>query len=241
MSIQTLAAALLATLLVLAGCSAWLPMTGVVGSGRPATQNFEFAGFDKVEIGDAFQAEIAAADHFGVEVTVDDNLVDHLLVEESGKTLRIGLKPFTMARNATLRARIALPSLASLSAHGASHATLTHVKAGDHLRIDATGASEVRGDVNSPDLTVSLSGASELDLAGSGHALHAKASGASNANLHDFAVDDANVGASGGSDVAVNAANTLSVQASGASQVHYLGHPKLGPIEQTGASEVSGQ
>jgi len=232
---------LCAAVLVLAGCSAWLPVTSIIGSGRPVTQTFDFSDFDSLEISDAFQVEISAADDYVVEVTVDDNLVDRLQVEQQGTTVRIGLKPFTMAANGDLRAHIALPSLVSLGASGASRASVTGFKSGENTRVNASGASNVQGEMATGDLSVNLSGKSTLELAGSGNALRATASGASTADLREFAVGDADVTASGASRIEVNATGTLNAKASGASTVQYAGNPTLGRMDGSGASTISGQ
>jgi hypothetical protein len=211
---------LCAAVLVLAGCSVWMPVTNIVGSGRPVTQTFDFTGFDSLEISDAFQVELTASDSYLVEVTVDDNLVDQLQVEQQGATVKIGLKPFTLGSSADLRARIAMPSLAGLS---------------------ASGASEVRGEAASSNLNLNLSGASTAALTGSGDALRCTASGASTADLSEFAVVDADVTASGASRVAINATGTLNAKASGASSVRYAGNPALGRIDTSGAGTISSQ
>lgn len=206
--------------LVLAGCSAGLPVTSIVGSGRPATQTFDFSSFDNLEISNAFQVEITESDSYLVEVTVDDNLVDQLQIEQQGATVKIGLKPLTIASRADLRARVALPALAGLS---------------------ASGASKVRGAASSSNLNLDLSGGSSVVLTGSGAALRCTASGASTADLREFAVGDADITASGASRVELNATGKLNVKASGASTVRYAGNPTLGMIDQSGASTVSGQ
>ena len=229
------------TMLVLTGCSALAPVNVFEGSGRPVTQSFAFADFDSLEIGNAFQAEITAADDYLVEVTVDDNLVEHLQVEQQGKTVKIGLKPMTTAHNAEMRVRITLPALVSLDASSATSADLTGFNSDKQTRLNASGASNVRGDMETGDLTVDVSGGSTLALSGSGQKLRATASGASTADLSDFAVNDASVEANGASRIEVNAAGTLDAKASGASTVHYAGNPTLGRIDESGASSISGQ
>lgn len=232
---------LLAAVLVLAGCRGWLPVTSIVGSGRSVTQSFDFSDFDRLEISDAFQAEVSAADGYVVEVTVNDNLVEHLQVEQQGTTVKIGLKPYTMVANGELRARIALPSLASLTASGASRARVTGFRADEEMELGASGASRVQGDMATGDLSADISGGSTLELAGSGGDLRVTASGASTANLREFAAGDADVEASGASRIAVNATGTLNAKASGASTVNYTGNPTLGSIDESGASSVNGR
>ena len=83
-----------------------------------------------------------------------------------------------------------------------------------------------------------VSGAGSVDLSGSGSDLDVEASGGSNIDLADFPVDDTSVIASGASFVTVNIDGELSVDASGASRIEYLGNPTLGSIELSDASSV---
>ena len=66
-----------AAIIILGGCLSQLPSGSILGSGRMATQTYDFSRFDSVEISDTFQADITAGDGYAVEVTVDDNLVDY--------------------------------------------------------------------------------------------------------------------------------------------------------------------
>jgi hypothetical protein len=51
-------------------------------------------------------------------------------------------------------------------------------------------------------------------------------------------VVDANVEASGGSEVTVNASGMLDADASGGADITYLGSPTLGRIEESGGGSV---
>ncbi len=226
---------------LLAGCAGLPSFTAMRGSGNPVTQTYDFSNFDKLSISHAFQAEVTAGDGYSVEVMVDDNLVDRLRVEQRGDTVAIGLDPTTALSNATLRARVTMPALASLDASGASRVTLSGFRSSSDMRVDASGASTVSGDLESGDLNADVSGASTLRLRGSGDALRAVASGASTADLSDFAVADADVEASGASRINVNASGRLNAEASGASSVRYTGNPTLGRISESGGSSVAAQ
>jgi hypothetical protein len=232
---------LVVAVLALAGCNPLPPFTAVVGSGNPVTQTFDFSNFDSLEISNAFQAEVSASDNYAVEVTVDDNLVDRLEVVQQGRTVKIGLQPSIGVSNTSLQARIAMPALGSLDASGAAHVDLTGFKSGEAMRLDVSGASAVRGDMETGDLTADVSGASTLNLSGRGDSLRATASGASTIDLSDYPVADAGVDASGASRINVNASGTLDAKASGASGVRYSGNPTLGRIDESGAGTVSGQ
>ncbi len=227
---------------LLAACTVPIPMiNNLRGSGNTVTETYDFSDFDKVVISHAFEADITAADSYRVEVTVDDNLVEHLRVEQEGDTVTIGFAPNLVVTNTTQEVRITLPRLVDLEASGASRVDVSGFKTSDDVRVNVSGASTARGDMETGDLNADVSGASTLALEGSGKNLRVNASGASTADLDNFAVNDASVEASGASRANVNVSGTLDANASGASSIRYSGDPKLGNIDESGASSVKSQ
>lgn len=233
----------LAAGLVLAACVVPVPVINTLrGSGNTVTQSYDFKNFDKVVIAHAFEAEITAGEDYSIEVTVDDNLVEHLRVEQKGDTVTVALEPGLLGvTNTTQRARITLPRLVDLEASGASRVHLSGFKTSDEVRVTVSGASSAKGDMDTGNIKVDVSGASTLSLDGSGKRLTANASGASTADLSDFAVTDASVEASGASRINVDVSGKLDASASGASSVRYAGDPTLGRIDESGASTISAQ
>lgn len=227
---------------LLAACTVPIPVINTLrGSGNTVTETYDFSDFDKVVISHAFEAEIIAADTYQVEVTVDDNLVEHLRVEQEGDTVTIGFAPNLVVTNTTQEVRITLPRLVGLEASGASRVDVSGFKTSDNVRVNVSGASTARGDMETGDLNADVSGASTLTLEGSGKNLRVNASGASTADLDNFAVNDASVEASGASRANVNVSGTLDANASGASSIRYSGDPTLGNIDESGASSVKSQ
>jgi hypothetical protein len=229
---------LVTVLLVGLGVGCTPPFTTITGSGDVVTRDEEISGFDKVDVGHAFEADISQGESFSVIVRIDDNLLDELVLEKRGSTLKIGIKPGVLIRNATLEAEVTMPELVGLDLSGASHGTVTGFESTDYLDVDVSGASHLRGDIEAGDARFNASGASEVSLSGSGWDVTVDASGASTIDLSDFPVADARVDASGASKVTVDASGTLDAEASGASHVRYLGNPRLGRIDTSGASSV---
>lgn len=227
---------------LLAACTIPVPIINTIsGSGNSVTKTYDFTDFDRLVIANAFEADVTAGDGYAVEVTVDDNLVEYLRVEQKDDTVTIALEPNLSINSITQRASITLPRLVSLDASGASRVRVSDFKTTDDVRVFVSGASSVSGDMETGDLDTVVSGASTLSLEGSAKNLTANASGASTADLRDFAVADASVEASGASRANVNVSGRLDASASGASSVRYTGDPTLGRIEESGASSVSAQ
>jgi hypothetical protein len=97
----------------------------------------------------------------------------------------------------------------------------------------------LQAEITMPELVgLEFSGGSRVTASGSGEDIAIDASGGSGVNLASFPVLNANVDASGGSQVTVNVSGTLNVDASGGSQVSYLGNPTLGVIDTSGGAQV---
>jgi hypothetical protein len=214
------------------------PGEAIQGSGNVVTQDFDFTGFEEVEVSNAVTASITQGGTFDVAVRIDDNLVEHLQVVKEGSTLRIRLEPGILITNATVEAQVIMPEVIGLDVSGASQCTVTGFSSTKALRIDVFGASGLTGSIEAGDARFDVSGASHVTLSGSAQDVTIDVSGASSLDLSAFPVADASVEASDASHATVNATGRLDANASGASSVRYLGNPTLGTIETSGASSV---
>lgn len=246
--------------LLLAGCSAVPGSAGsVTGSGSTVARQYDLSGFTGVRLDNACDATVTRGDAFAVTVTVNDNLAEHLVVEVDGDTLHIGLDPSYSFSNVDLEAQVTMPDLQALELSGASvadvrgfaadsslavelsgasKASLAAVSSGD-VSFDISGASSMTGELRSRSLGGEVSGASRIGLEGSGTSAELEASGGSELGLRFFALQDAGVTLSGGSQGQVRVSGTLDVDVSGGSQLDYFGSPSLGSTDVSGGSELN--
>ena len=225
---------------LLAGCTLTDRILSITGSGNVVTREETITGFDKLDINHAFEAEITQGDTFRVTVRVDDNLLEHLEVVKTGKTLYIGMKqgPIYNFKKTTLEAEVTMPDLTGLEASEASEVTITGFRSAKDLNVDLSAASSLQGDIEAGDARFGVSSASEVTLRGSAENVVIDVSGSGEVDLSAFLVADADVDASGASEVTVNASGRLDADASGSSEIYYLGSPALGRINTSGTSSV---
>ncbi len=226
---------------LLAGCTVAMGDWEMVsGSGDVVTREMEFAGFDRIVASHAFNVEIRQGDSFRVVIRIDDNLEQYLQVHKQGRALRIGLQPdISIQGRVTLEAEITMPELTGLDVSGASSVTIAGFESAEAFEAELSGASTLRGSIQSGDARMDISGASYVDLTGSVGDLTLDISGASTADLGGFSVNDADVEASGASKVTVKAGGRLDADASGASKVYYLGNPTMGRVETSGGAIIA--
>jgi hypothetical protein len=244
-------------------CLAGLFMTGcsalgfTTGSGPIVNKVYDFAGFNAVEVSNNFEYNIVQSQDYRVVVSTHENIVSHLDVYQTGKTVHIGLNSGSYY-NTDAKVEIGLPLLDNLIVSGATHGNVQAVQPGvdcqlkvsgaSRLNVDlatgaavvnVSGASKVTGKLNAQDTRISVSGASTYEVSGSAGAVTAEISGASQMKTPEFAMASADVNVSGASRATVNTRGTLNLDVSGASTLNYLGNPVLSRVNVTGASHIS--
>lgn len=223
---------------VLLACN---PITdGIKGSGNVVTNSIEITGFTKIQAGDSFQVTITQSEDYAVIIKADDNLVEHLDVRKADDTLVINMVPGRSARNATLEAEVSLPGLKGVDLGGASRGILRGVTSQGSFTAAISGASYPQGDLHVRRADVRVSGASGVDLKGSGVSLDLHGSGASTIDMEDFLVDTAEVELSGASTSRLNVKDSIGpVSLSGASRLIYSGDPAFRDFKTSGSSSIS--
>jgi hypothetical protein len=222
---------------LLSGCMAAMSaLPAVTGSGVAKTETRTVADFTEVEVGNAVHLDLTVGPTAGVEVTTDDNLVPHVITEVTGGRLKIYTDTSTTTKLG-VKVKATTPTLKAVEGSGASTMTVAGVQA-DRFRLGLSGASTgtLTGKADRLDLTVS--GASRCTLTGDAGRLTVECSGASHLDATGLNAKAVDVSVSGASTAEVKAAEELKADASGASNVHYVGSPGKVSKSTSGASHV---
>jgi hypothetical protein len=211
----------------------------LIGSGNLETEEYTFANFTRVEISSAFEFQIRQSSSYSINVTADDNVIDHVQISQDGQTLKIRVGGVPSFRRVTLKASVTMPQLGGLTVSGASRGTVANFNSTEAVSIAVSGASRVAGDITAGDIGFDVSGASTIELEGSADNMVAVVSGASRSSLDDFTVNNANVNIRGASTGTINLDGRLDANVSGASTLLYVGDPVMGTINVSGASTLS--
>jgi hypothetical protein len=162
--IFTLILAAISMVSVLSGCNP--SGVEITGSGNLITKTYDLQNFTRVELSRAFDTEITQSDNFSVSITVDDNIIDFLVVQKSGSTLRIGLKSGRNYLNTINRAAIKMPAIVGIVLKDASRASVSGFNYAENLDIVSANASHLRlnGVINTEGLVIRASDASSVDI-----------------------------------------------------------------------------
>lgn len=138
-----------------------------------------------------------------------------------------------------LKAYISVKDLEKLSVSGACDVFMEEGISADDLTIQLSGASDLKGKVNVKRLNVDISGASDMTITGVAPTLKIEASGASDFKGFELATNFCDAKATGASSVSITVNKELSAHASGASSVRFKGEGLIREIKTSGASNVT--
>jgi len=211
-----------------------------VSPGNQKTETLDFQDFSAVDAGSAFQVSITQSSTYSVRITAGENVYDRIEVTQEGETLKINVEPGVFFGVLNAKAEITMPTLNSIELSGASKGNAEGFSDENHFAATVSGASSLEfSNFMVGDVVVDVSGASHVTGQGTGNNLVSTVSGASNLDLTNFQVNDADVSLSGASHATVNPTGRLDVDASGASNLQYIGEPTLGNINTSGGSNVN--
>ena len=212
---------------------------GVVeGNGIADTREENIRSFTEIDIGSGIALEVVQGDLFAVSIRADSNVLPHIRVEKRGPELRIFAEPGINLRTRGMLARVIMPRLEKLSAHGGSQVSLAFDMPRGRIEGSISGGGGIRGTLAADEVRLDATGGATVTLEGYCADLDLHGSGGSRFLLSAFRARAAAVELSGGSRAELDVTDALELRLSGGSNVVYRGSPKIDARQMTGGSEV---
>jgi hypothetical protein len=186
------------------------------------------ADFDRLEVLHPFQVEVVRADHFHVDVTADDNVIDHVKGVKEGSTLTIMLdedKTYHL-KAGSLGLKISMPALSSIGLSHGARGTIAGFKSDRPFSAKVSHGSVLDGSVEAGDTVLDASHGSTLRLKGKAKDGQLKVSRGSNLFVGDLALHAVDLDVQHGSTARIN---TKSAQPFKAKAMH--GSTLVGSVE----------
>lgn len=208
--------------------------------GEVTSVHYDINGYSGLRVSDAFNAYVNfSEDEEDIRIEANDNLHEKIVVERDGDVLVIRLQNHTSVKGrAILNAYITAPNLSTFWLNGASRLTLENQWNTQNGKVEVSGASDFNGEVDMDYLDVELNGASTINLYGNVSTLDAELSGSSDLLDYDLDISHLDIDLSGASAASVSVEGTISVKASGASNLNYKGDAEILKSELSGSSNV---
>lgn len=221
------AAIAIGALLMCSACS----ISAIEGSGVVTRETRSVSGFDRIALSHTGRVILTQGEHEGITVSADDNLMEYIVTEVRGGTLRIGLtSTASMGRfrpSEPLVFEVSFKDLSALSISGSGSFELGEL-ATPSLDISVSGCGDIEIErVVTDKVRMSISGSGEVTLGGEAQELSISVSGSGDCRTQDLHVRRAEVSVSGSGTVVLSADEELDVRISGSGSVRYLGNPSV--------------
>lgn len=161
-----------------------------------------------------------------VKIDADAALLPKLDIALQGDTLVLGSRG-SFKTDKPLKITVTLKSLRAFRSEGSGDALLSGFSSAA-LDIDSAGSGHLAlSKLKAERLTLTVSGAGDIDAAGSGNTLSARISGTGNIDASAYPVSRADAVIAGSGEIRVDAKDELKAAIQGAGNIAYKGKPRL--------------
>lgn len=198
--------------------------------------------FSAIKASGGIDIYLSQSDDYALAVSASDiKYRDAIKTEVKNGVLNISYNGsgFRFSSNPRLRAYISFKTLESLEASGACNFIINGSFKGSSLKIQLSGACDIKGNINFENIDLNLSGASTSKVSGTVSNIKIDATGASDVKNYDLVVDNCIADISGASDIKITVNKSLNAKATGASSLYYKGNPEKKDVSSSGASSIS--
>ena len=212
----------------------------VRGNGVIKSQEHTVSTFKNVEVSGSIKVYVSQGDIKPVKIESDENLLQYVEVFQEGDKLIVRERQgYNLQPTDELRIYVTAPVYNSIEVSGASDIIgQTKINNPEDLELHASGAGDIKMDVDAPSLSADISGSGTIDLKGQTKSVEIGLSGAAHAHCYDLLSENVKVDISGAGSAEVYASMKLEASVSGAGNVSYKGNAPSVNQHVSGAGSV---
>ncbi len=213
-------------------------LSGMILMAQTVTEVRTVENFTAIEAGSIFKIEYTQGEDYFLEIETGEKFLEDIESSVKKGVLKLDFKG--SSRNASIIVRIKSPEIEKIILSGASSLKGLTVIESPNLELSLSGATNAEVSVVTETLKTSLSGASTLRIEGIADYHSTNVSGASQLRALDLDTETTIVRTSGASNARVMAKEYLDANASGTSRINFSTEPASIQIKTSGMASVNG-
>lgn len=194
-------------------------------------KNIALNGFSQIYVNTGIEVIITQGTQEAAKIITTDNLIDAVVVEQTGSKVNISWKPIRSTKKAwlqkTAKVFITYKNLALIEAGDGSAVKTTNPIKTNYLEATVSSGTIITAQLDCVGLNLKTSSGASASLSGTVRNLQVESSSGSTVNAFDLTADLANVNAASGADVKLSVAKVLEVTSRSGSKVRYKGNAEL--------------
>ncbi len=196
------------------------------GNGTIKTETRPAGQFNSIDVSGSIDVYARQDSVSGIKVEADENLLEYIQVIDDGDVLHIHTeRGFNLDETKRIKVYVSSPVYKSFEASGACNIySENKITSTEILEFDLSGSSDVKMELNAPQIDADLSGACNIELKGETKDFKVDGSGSTGISSMGLLAENVDVGISGAGGAEVYASVKLNVDVSGAGTVKYKGN-----------------
>jgi hypothetical protein len=213
----------------------------VNGNGVIKTEDHQVSSFKNVEVSGSINVYVSQGDLKPVRVEGDENLLQYIEVSQEGDKIIVRDRPgYNLVPSNDMRIYITSPIYNNIEVSGASDIIgQMKIVNPENLELRASGAGDIKMEVDAPKLTADISGSGSINLKGQTKDVDLGLSGAGHAHCYELLAENTKVDISGAGSAEVYASVKLDAEVSGAGSVTYKGNAETVIQHVSGVGSIS--
>ena len=225
--------------MLFSSCGLPVRMIEVHGSGQAKMESRYITGIQSVDLNGIGKLVITQGAKESLEITAEENLLEYIQSDVSGKSLRLGVREFVnLQPTRDIIYHLTVKQLNMVGTSGLGNIEIQSLET-DNLQIDISGTGNINiADLTAEKLDMDISGLGNVTITGSVTEQNISISGAGNYQANDLYSSVANVKISGTGSAKIWTADKLILELSGMGNVDYYGDPTLN-VDISGMGKVN--
>jgi hypothetical protein len=210
------------------------------GNGVIKTVERPVSSFKEVEAAGDIKLIVIQGDLKPVKIEGDENILSYIEVIQEGERITIKTKEGVNLRpSGDLNVYVSSPTYKNIEVSGSSDIIgQNKITSADELSLQASGAGDIKMEVDAPKITAGISGSGSINLKGQAKDLSLNLTGAGHAYCYDLLTENTEVNISGAGSAQVYASVKLNAEVSGAGNINYKGNASVSQ-QISGAGSVN--
>ena len=213
--------------------------------GPTISRAFPVGQFQRIEVSGPYEVNVATGQAPSVKATGNQKMIDHMVVEIEGGTLKIHPEKrggFHMGwsnnRNGNARVTVTAQALDGAAIAGSGALAIDRI-AGDSFEGSVAGSGDLRlANVDVQKLKMAIGGSGSIEAAGRARDANYAIGGSGDIRAAKLAAQTAKVSIGGSGNIAGNASETAKVSIAGSGNVNITGGAKC-EVSKAGSGDVS--
>jgi hypothetical protein len=208
------------------------------GDGNVISVESNLDDFTALEASGIFKIFLLEGDVPHIRIETDENIHEYISFQVRRNTLKLSMENNQIYRPTRLHVYLTVGTLEKLDLSGATSLEADHTLVSPNLSISISGAGDLDLDVATRDLRTTVSGAGNIALSGVAETHEVKLSGAASMKCADLKTRKTFISLSGAGSADVYASEVLDASISGVGSIKYAGEPEKTNISKSGLGSI---